>query len=232
MSWMTSRPALLLRNIGRTLGLNARIARLLQWEGYEARYDEAFQRAIRPGDCVWDIGANIGHYTRIFAQRVGDKGRVLAYEPSPINFARLRDACEALSNVSLFNYALGAQEGEASFQQGADDLGATSRVVGLGGGGGVIVPVRTGDGLISQGDARAPNAIKVDVEGFEPEVMGGLGLSLLNPGLRVIGIEVHFGLLAKRGLPGAARSLEALLVSRGFSVTWPDSSHILAVRGE
>ena len=48
--------------------------------------------------------------------------------------------------------------------------------------------------------------------------------------LRVLGIEVHFGLLAARGMPDAPQQIEALLGKAGFSCSWPDSSHILAIR--
>ena len=62
---------------------------------------------IAPGDWVLDVGANLGHYTARLAALVGERGRVLAFEPVPDTFewlaANVRRA--GLRNVSLFNAA-------------------------------------------------------------------------------------------------------------------------------
>ena len=50
-----------------------------------------------------------------------------------------------------------------------------------------------------------------------------LALSLKNMGRR-------FGLLAARGMAHAPQQIESLLGKAGFSCSWPDSSHILAIR--
>lgn len=49
-----------------------------------------FQRELRPGQTVIDVGANIGYYSLLFARAVGATGRVYAFEPDPTNFAILR----------------------------------------------------------------------------------------------------------------------------------------------
>ena len=53
---------------------------------------------INPGDWVIDIGANVGHYTKRFSELVGERGRVLAFEPVPTTFSLLS------ANVELFTY--------------------------------------------------------------------------------------------------------------------------------
>lgn len=90
--------------------------------------------------------------------------------------------------------------------------------------------IRTGQGLIQSGDALAPNVIKIDVEGFEWEVLEGLGAHLASSSLRAIGVEVHFGILRERGLADAPQRIEDLLVRNGFRLLWPDNSHLLAIR--
>lgn len=134
MSWRTNRLALLARDVGRMLGLNRWIAIWLNGRGYETRYDGAFSAALRPGDTVWDVGANVGYYTRQFAERVGGKGKVFAFEPSPVNFTRLSAACTGLDNVQLYQMGLGREAATLALVQGYDELGATSRVVGNTGG--------------------------------------------------------------------------------------------------
>ncbi len=229
MSWRTNSLVLILRNVGRSLGLNRLLASYLLGAGYETRYDSSFSCALRPGDCVWDVGANVGYYTRIFSERAGQSGRVFAFEPSPANFGRLATACASLGNVVLLHSGLGREDGKLRFHQGDDDLGATSRIVEEDSEG-VIVDVRSGASVIDGGDALVPNAIKVDVEGFEYEVLEGLGDYIKNPALRLIGIEVHFGILKERGVPHRPEQIEKMLDRNGFAVRWPDASHIIAVR--
>lgn len=62
---------------------------------------------LRTGDWVVDVGANVGHYTHRFARLVGDRGRVIAFEPQPQSFELLTANLQAggLSNVTLFNAA-------------------------------------------------------------------------------------------------------------------------------
>jgi len=184
---------------------------------------------LRQGDCVWDIGANVGHYTKLFADRVGASGKVFAFEPSPANFERLCAACVSFPNVTLLQVALGKGNGRLRLKQGPDDLGATSRILDTESGG-LVVEVRSGASLISSGGALPPNAVKIDVEGFEFEVLQGFAVHLKNPALRVIGVEIHFGILKQRGMPEAPKEIEDMLCRSGFSVRWPDISHILAVR--
>lgn len=231
MTWRTNGLVVAARNVGRTLGLNKMIASYLLGEGYEAKYDNGFSATLKQGDCVWDVGANVGYYTRSFSDRVGATGMVFAFEPSPVNYVRLSATCATLKNVRQLQSGLGRENGKLTFLQGADDLGATSRVVEASAANAVVVDIRSGMSLIAEGDVVPPNAIKIDVEGFELEVLQGLGSHLSSPALHSIGIEVHFGILKSRGMPDAPSQIENLLQRHGFVVNWPDSSHILATRG-
>lgn len=229
MSWRTHRAIVAARKIGRSLGANQWIARHLQPTGYEVRYQDCLLSAIRPGDCIWDVGANVGHYTRQFAARTGRDGVVFAFEPSPLNFPRLVQACGGLDNVRPMQMALGSEEGEVSLQLGADDLGATTRIVDASLGDSKVA-MRSGRDLISARAALPPNVIKIDVEGYEGEVVDGLGAFLSNPGLRAIGIEVHFGILDGRGMSRAPDAIEGALRMHRFDVRWVDASHIFGAR--
>jgi FkbM family methyltransferase len=48
------------------------------------------QKLVKPGDVVFDIGANIGAHTLGLARSVGPAGRVYAFEPADFAFAKLR----------------------------------------------------------------------------------------------------------------------------------------------
>lgn len=231
MSWLTHPVFIWCRNFGRILGVNRLIATQLTTPGYEVQYDRQFAAALIPGDCVWDIGANIGYYTRMFSERVGKAGKVFGFEPSSLNFFHLNKACEELSNVNLFQIALGRENGKLAFAQGIDDIGATSRILDSGSNDQeMTVEVRSGSNLIANGDAMPPNAIKIDVEGFEYEVLEGLSDSLSSSDLHLIGIEMHFGILKERGMPNAPKQIERMLSEHGYALQWTDASHLLATR--
>lgn len=232
MNWMTNSLALSLRNMGRRLGLNSFLMSFVRANSYEDKFNKVLLACVKKNDVVWDIGANIGHYTKLFADLAGSQGKIFAFEPSPQNYKRLALNLQGVANVVLLPYGLGAKEETVVFMQGEDELGATSQVLD---GAPVAgehehVEIRCGDLLVGSGTVELPNFIKIDVEGFELEVLTGMREILNTKGLRALGIEVHFGLLTARGMAHAPQQIESLLREAGFSCSWPDNSHILATR--
>jgi len=55
----------------------------------EAGTCEWIENEVAPGEVFYDIGANIGIYSVLAAFRVGESGRVYAFEPHSANFTRL-----------------------------------------------------------------------------------------------------------------------------------------------
>ena len=107
MSWRISRAVLIFRNLGRALGLNRLLVSLLGKGGYEDRFRVAMLGAIRKGDIVWDVGANVGLYSKTFSAIAGSSGKVFAYEPSPANLKRVNEAVASLVNVTVVPVARG-----------------------------------------------------------------------------------------------------------------------------
>ena len=68
---------------------------------------EILKKNIKQGDTIIDIGANIGFYTKILSELVGEKGKVHAFEPDRINYQRLLSYSAGLKNVELNNKAIG-----------------------------------------------------------------------------------------------------------------------------
>ncbi len=83
MSWRTSAITVRLRRAGRRMGLTRIVAGFAGRRHYEQKFRHAMLNTIRPGDIIWDVGANVGHYSTVFSDVVGSIGRVFAYEPSP-----------------------------------------------------------------------------------------------------------------------------------------------------
>lgn len=203
----------------------------LRQASYEEKFKTALLSAIRPGDTVWDVGANIGLYTVQFAEKVTPSGRVFAFEPAPGNFERLKRACDAAPQVKLLQKALGDKKATLSLSLSEDPDGVANSFVGSqGGAGSVSVDVLSADDVIAQNLATPANVMKIDVEGFEHEVIRGMSSLLANPSLKAIFMEVHFSLLEAKGDPFAPMEIEKKLVSAGFKTRWLDASHLEALR--
>jgi FkbM family methyltransferase len=227
----SSQTAIRLRSFGRRLGIFpplVRALRKLSGAGYEERFDAALLAAIRSGDTVWDVGANVGLYTEKFVGLAGPSGRVVAFEPSPKNVETLRGRFEGNGSVTIHPVALSDRTGIVTFYANGDDAGVTDSLV-------ERTPNATRHEVQAhRGDdyrqSFPPDVIKIDVEGFELEVLRGLRDVLASPKLRSVMIEVHFGILADRNLAAAPAELRELLLQGGLAVSWVDSSHLAGHR--
>ena len=72
---------------------------------------------IKKGDIVLDIGANIGFYTKILSELVGETGKVYAFEPDKKNFSYLQHNAGHLKNVTLINKAVSEKTGTITLYQ-------------------------------------------------------------------------------------------------------------------
>lgn len=82
---------------------------------WEPRATTVISRHVRPGDTFVDVGAHIGYYTVLASNLVGPRGRVVAFEPEPRNFALLRRNVELnkCDNVVLEQRAVSVRSGPA-----------------------------------------------------------------------------------------------------------------------
>jgi FkbM family methyltransferase len=224
VSLMTSRMAIKARSVARLLGLNKAMMRRRHAVSYERALADAMQAATMPGDVVWDIGANIGFYTRQFAAWTGAGGRVYAFEPEPATLLDLRAAVDTLQNVTVVPIGLSANDARLPFAR-MDIYGSGALVV-TSDQADEFLEVRAGDGL----DLSAPNLVKVDVEGHELDVLRGMKRLLTSRELRSVFVELHFATFAKRGQNDAPANIEELLKAGGFRLRWVDPSHLHAAR--
>ena len=223
----------MLRRLGRQFGINKLITTSTKWGNYEKKFSDLMLKSIKQGDCIWDVGANIGLYSTKFAERVGEQGCVICFEPSPTNTVKLQNATRGIGNLTIQQLALGATTGQIGFVQGLDELGATSRVLDndeLPRDDVILVSVVRGDDLVASNVITSPTVLKIDTEGYEFDVLCGLQATLKLRTLRAVFIEIHFSLLEDRGLFHVPRKIESLLIDSGFQCSWADASHIAGVR--
>lgn len=218
-----------LRNFTRFLGLNPIISHFFSRnKKYEEEFDEYLAKKIKAGYNVFDIGANVGHYSNIFANIVGNSGLVFAFEPSVLNFEKLEVNTNWNEKIICKNIALGASVSRVFIKQGIDDIGATSQVAFSESSAGNWIDVTTVDTLAQE--FGCPNAIKIDVEGFEIEILKGCTKTIRNRNLKLIGIEIHSHILAKSGCKNPTAIIESFFAESDFKLMYTDFSHIIAYR--
>ncbi len=133
------------------------------------------------GKVVYDIGANVGLMTLFFARSVGPTGYVVAFEPHPDSFRRLSRNVRVnrLRHVRLVNVGVGAETTALTLYQPSRHLSGAALT-----GGRVFQPdegkpieftvqIDTLDNLVNRLELPAPDFVKVDVEGYEVQVLRG-----------------------------------------------------------
>lgn len=92
------------------VGFNFTFRNGLLKSNYIYKYHYFVHNLIKEGDTVLDIGANLGYYTRLFSNLVGDKGHVYAVEPVKPFYKIIQWALGNKQNCTLYNVALGTTE--------------------------------------------------------------------------------------------------------------------------
>lgn len=140
---------------------------------------EFYEDLVRPGDVVFDVGANVGVYTEVFSQ-LGAK--VVAIEPN-------RECCKAIRAIRLKKIfveecAAGREPGTAEFhlceestmstvsQEWIDAVSKSELHKDANWLSTVTVPVKTLDMLAKS--YGLPSFIKIDAEGYDDQVLAGM----------------------------------------------------------
>ena len=154
------------------------VGRFLEYRGmYEEALIRTMARLLRPGMVMLDVGANIGLHTLVAAHRVGPLGHVLALEPQRRVHEQLEAniALNGLRNVTTRRIAASVHEGQLVLHQvNAGNDGQATLALGPGerAADTESVPVRTLDGILAEAlPGRAPDLVKMDVEGAELDVL-------------------------------------------------------------
>jgi len=168
-----SSPVLLgVRNLARRVGVLPFLQHLwrsLRGEGYEENFEKALLSGIHKGDVVWDIGANVGLYSRKFSDLTGPSGKVVAFEPSRQTFVSLSSNVASYQNVVCFQIAVSDSVGKAEFfvtEEENSPVNGLAQRSDIPVGEVYSVDVSTGDEFNAQHPELSPNVMKIDVEGF------------------------------------------------------------------
>ncbi len=189
---------------------------------------QVIQKIVKPGMTVIDVGANLGYYALLESMLVGPNGKVYAIEPVEENY---RVLCENIRlnncrNIEVFPLAVGDKAGEQEiflskhsnrgtmidlngasefYRQRMSEIGKEK----------ATVNTVTLDNFIREHGIKAADLVRMDVEGYEPQVIGGMveTLKTLSPKLL---IEVHY---AHFDDPGVIDNMLVKLYKAGYRIT-------------
>ena len=178
---------------------------------------------LKPGDTVYDVGANIGQYSLYAAHKLGKDVSILAFEPEALNQAKLNKNIVLNDMVGVITpYAIAVSDKTAiqHFYSKSFSPGAALHALGQ--------PITQGDehfppqnthgivavsldDLTGKFDLPFPSHIKVDVDGIEDRIVAGAERTLEDPRLKSILIEVYMH-------KNIAEEIKAVFLSKGFEL--------------
>lgn len=163
---------------------------------------EFTRRSLKPGDVFVDAGAYHGWYALVASKAVGERGRVVAFEPNPDAFAVLGRNIDlnGRRNIHALNVALSNVDGRVRLYKGPTDglassLGQVAEHEGY-----VDVEARRLDGVLHELNIDRVACVKIDVEGFEAAALKGC-LCLLRTSRPAIVLEINPATARIVGIP-------------------------------
>lgn len=170
------------------------------WESIERDSYALFIRSVRPGDVIYDIGAHIGTYSVLALQKSVPNGRVVVYEPVDLTREYLVRhlqwnrggeraivrpfCCGSVREVRSIYFREGEMNGDSGLLAPPDGTGTN-------------VEVRTLDSEVAE-LGLIPTIIKIDVEGWEFEVLKGAEHTLVRH-RPILFLSLHPGALVRLG---------------------------------
>jgi FkbM family methyltransferase len=210
------------RTVARLGNRSSMWADIHRWESSKVAYANlpdyremsVWQNFLRSGDLFVDVGANVGSYT-ILAAELG--AEVVALEPADDTFSLLKENV-ALNGypVTVIQAAAGAACGTARFTSGLDCVNRFDPA------GPIQAKVVTIDSLIQD---RFLAGMKVDVEGFEIEVLRGCKKALAE--CRIGLIQLEWNQTSMRVLGTDRRPVADYLTEYGYELYRPSRDGLL-----
>lgn len=208
---------------------------LIQGKDPEKNIKKVFLNNIKKGDTIIDAGANIGEFSIIAAKKIGTDGNLISIEP-------LKETAEWLQKNLLLNnfHNYVVLESAVGRKTEVRTLFKKNESAGMGLLDPVIdgeklvesskINVKTVDDILSSRKINQVNMLKIDVEGFEYDVLLGCKKSFEDKKIEKIICEIHLGYLSEKGID--ENLIYSLLEKNGFNISTIEfknnTKHILA----
>ena len=176
---------------------------LIMFQTHEPLTTKLLSKELKKGMTCLDVGGNIGYYTLLESNIVGNNGKVIAIEPSPVNFKHLKKnlSIQDAKNVDAYNFAAGDVDGEVNFlvyqeSNGSFTIpdGETTDLPGEL----IKVPAKRMDTFLDELNIEHVDFVRMDVEGYEHHIIKGMN-NIIKNSKPMFQIEVHVTLLGKEG---------------------------------
>lgn len=191
---------------------------------YEDAVGKVFEALLRPGEFFVDVGANIGYFSLLAAEYVGESGQIIAFEPVSSTRQRLHRNVELNSrtNVEIRSEAASDSSGVAVIHVGPPDHSGISSLRELEGGASEeqIATIRLDEVLT---ESKPPKLIKIDVEGAELRVLRGIQDGLREWGERAPVLVIEFAPEYLAAFGDSGLRLDEFLTQAGYRcwrITW------------
>lgn len=147
---------------------------------HEPLATELLRKELKDGMVCIDMGSNIGYYAILESKLVGNSGKVIGFEPAPMNFIYLNHnvAANKLSNIETYNTAIGDTDGYVNFlireQSNSCRVVFSQATNQLDGIATIKVPVKTLDTFIQERQITKVDFIRMDLDGYEYKAYQGM----------------------------------------------------------
>lgn len=207
---------------------------ILKSGSYEPETIRLFRKKLNPGDVFLDIGANEGFFTALGASLVGAQGKVIAIEPQSrlLDVLEINVALNAHCPVSIIQRAVGDEDGlplEITLFP-ISNTGASSlvRKYRFGASTEQVETITVASIFVEAGTERV-DFVKIDVEGYEPEVVRSMTQLLAERRIGALLVDYHRAILDSRGINPL--DTHRLILSHGYTVEegQPETGYVLYV---
>ena len=193
-------------------------------EGHDLLY-----KHIKSGMIIFDVGANIGDTALRFAKLTGETGQVYSFEPDSVNYKKLRLNIEnnSFKNIHTYNIGLGSKNSiEKLYRVNPENKGMNRIMTSENSSSEFTeINIRTIDDIVNESSIKRVDLLKIDVEGFEFEVLNG-AKTILQKFKPVLFIEIDEQNLKQNNT--TPKNLFNFLISAGYTITIAQRQQIIS----
>ncbi len=203
------------------LDLSDYIQRSMYLSTFEPDESSWIKSYLKPGMTFVDVGANVGYYSLMAASIVSTSGNVLAFEPSPYAYGKLQTTISKnqIENIQAIQSGLSDASGSLQLFIPRKVGNHSPSMVDNEEGDPIDVPVYRLDEYLTMNQIDCVDLIKIDVEGFEPNVIRGTQNYINNKKIAAILVEFNHYWLTENG--SNPSGLYAEIIELGFTPQIP-----------